>query len=147
MTRRNPIRCLAAGAALFAWAIAAPAADDAHRNDDIAKHRQIAQAHADAERCLKSVSSSGVNPADCAAKLQQACRGIAVGERCGLRSRTAEDKDITRRLAEHQAMAVAHMNAAQCLESGRPHDDCNMALSKDCGKIGVGKYCGMRHSH
>jgi hypothetical protein len=72
---------------------------------------------------------------------------LRLAQRCGLRSRTAEDKGITRRLAEHQAMAVAHMNAAQCLELGGPHGDCNMALSRDGGKLGVGKYCGMRHLH
>jgi hypothetical protein len=44
-------------------------------------------------------------------------------------------------------MVTAHGNAAQCLAAGTPYRDCQAALKKDCGGVGVGKYCGMRHAH
>lgn len=52
-----------------------------------------------------------------------------------------EQKDI----ADHRAMAEAHLNAAKCLESGRPEKECNTQLAKDCKGLGIGKYCGMKH--
>jgi ketopantoate hydroxymethyltransferase len=62
---------------------AASASDDEHRKEDMAKHRQIAKAHESAARCLQS----GGKPADCHSQLQKACKGIAVGDHCGLRTR------------------------------------------------------------
>ena len=53
----------------------------AHRADDIARHRQIARAHEDAARCLES----GVPERQCQEKLREACKGIAVGQYCGMR--------------------------------------------------------------
>lgn len=58
-----------------------PAANDAHRRDDIEKHRQIARAHEAAARCLES----GEKEAVCQQRLRDACKGIAVGRFCGMR--------------------------------------------------------------
>ncbi len=60
---------------------AAKSADDAHRRDDIAKHRQMARAHEEAARCLESGEKESV----CQERLRQACKGIAVGRYCGMR--------------------------------------------------------------
>ncbi len=57
------------------------AAEDAHRKDDIAKHRQMARAHEDAAKCLEGGEKESV----CQERLQAACKGIAVGRYCGMR--------------------------------------------------------------
>jgi hypothetical protein len=57
------------------------AAEETHRKDDIAKHRQMARAHEEAARCLES----GEKEAVCQERLREACKGIAVGRVCGLR--------------------------------------------------------------
>jgi len=44
-------------------------------------------------------------------------------------------------------MAEAHLNAARCLESGKPEKDCHDQLARDCKGLGIGKYCGMKHRH
>jgi hypothetical protein len=59
----------------------ASAAERAHRSDDIARHRQMARAHEDAARCLES----GAPERQCQEKLREACKGIAVGQYCGMR--------------------------------------------------------------
>lgn len=56
-------------------------AELAHRSDDIARHRQMARAHEDAARCLES----GAPERQCQEKLREACKGIAVGQYCGMR--------------------------------------------------------------
>ena len=48
-------------------------------------------------------------------------------------------------IADHRAMADAHLNAAKCLESGKPEKECNAQLVKDCKGLAIGKYCGMKH--
>ena len=48
---------------------------------------------------------------------------------------------------DHRAMAEAHLNAAKCLESGKPEKECHDQLAKDCKGLGIGKYCGMKHRH
>jgi hypothetical protein len=48
---------------------------------------------------------------------------------------------------DHRVMAEAHLNAAKCLESGRPEKECQAQLAKDCKGLGIGKYCGMKHRH
>ncbi len=60
---------------------AAPAALDAHRRDDVARHRAIAAAHDAAARCLES----GQKEATCQDALRKACEGIAVGRYCGMK--------------------------------------------------------------
>lgn len=54
---------------------------------------------------------------------------------------------VKKDIADHRAMAEAHLNAAKCLESGKPEKECHAQLAKDCKGLAVGKYCGMKHRH
>ena len=55
--------------------------------------------------------------------------------------------EVKQDIADHRAMAEAHLNAAKCLESGKPENDCLEKLRQDCKGLGIGKYCGLRHQH
>lgn len=55
--------------------------------------------------------------------------------------------DIKKDIANHRAMAEAHLTAAKCLESGKSEKECHGQLAKDCKGLAIGKYCGMKHSH
>ena len=59
----------------------------------------------------------------------------------------ADAAHVKKDVADHRAMAEAHLNAAKCLESGTPEKDCHAQLAKDCMGLGIGKYCGMKHRH
>jgi thiamine pyrophosphate-dependent acetolactate synthase large subunit-like protein len=52
-----------------------------HRKEDIARHRQMAQAHEEAARCLEG----GASEKQCQERLREMCKGIAVGQYCGMR--------------------------------------------------------------
>jgi len=52
-----------------------------HRSEDIARHRQMARAHEEAARCLEG----GVPEKQCQERLREMCKGIAVGQYCGMR--------------------------------------------------------------
>lgn len=54
---------------------------------------------------------------------------------------------VKKDVADHRAMAEAHLNAAKCLEGGKSEKDCHAQLAKDCKGLAVGKYCGMKHKH
>ncbi len=54
---------------------------------------------------------------------------------------------VKKDVQDHRAMAEAHLNAAKCLESGKPEKECQAQLAKDCKGLGIGKYCGMKHRH
>lgn len=56
-------------------------AEQAHRQDDIARHRQMARAHEAAARCLEA----GTAERQCQEQLRAACKGIGVGQYCGMR--------------------------------------------------------------
>ena len=56
-------------------------------------------------------------------------------------------EEVKKDIADHRAMAEAHLNAARCLESGKPEKECHAQLAKDCKGLGIGKYCGMKHRH
>lgn len=57
------------------------------------------------------------------------------------------DKERQEDAARHRAMAMAHDNAAKCLESTKPEDQCLKELQAACKGLGIGKYCGMKHVH
>ena len=57
------------------------------------------------------------------------------------------DKERKEDVARHRAMAVAHENAAKCLESGKTDDVCEKALQAACKGLAIGKNCGMKHEH
>ena len=48
---------------------------------DIARHRAMAEAHEAAAKCLES----GKKPDQCLKELQTACRGLALGKYCGMK--------------------------------------------------------------
>jgi hypothetical protein len=54
---------------------------------------------------------------------------------------------VKKDVADHRAMADAHLNAAKCLEGGTAEKECHAQLAKDCKGLGIGKYCGMKHKH
>lgn len=59
-----------------------PASKEAeHRTEDVARHRQMARAHEEAARCLES----GQPEKACQERLREMCKGIAVGQYCGMR--------------------------------------------------------------
>jgi len=55
--------------------------------------------------------------------------------------------EIKKDIADHRAMAEAHLNAAKCLEGGKSEKECHAQLAKDCKGLAIGKYCGMKHRH
>lgn len=55
--------------------------------------------------------------------------------------------EVKEDIANHRAMADAHLAAAKCLEAGKPVKECHAQLAKDCKGLGIGRYCGMRHRH
>ncbi|MCE2969257.1 MAG: hypothetical protein LW847_03350 [Burkholderiales bacterium] len=130
---------LALAAALLATAPAF--GQDSHRKEDADKHARIAAAHEAAAACLQAGGK------DCHDKLRAACKGIAVGPHCGLIRQPGEFKDEAAHLAAHRQMAAVHGAAAKCLQGSTDYKQCQAQLMRDCGGIGIGKYCGMRHSH
>lgn len=48
---------------------------------DIARHRAMAEAHEAAAKCLES----GKKPEQCAKALQADCKGLALGKSCGMK--------------------------------------------------------------
>jgi hypothetical protein len=63
------------------------------------------------------------------------------------KSKQDDPAHVKEGVADHRAMAEAHLNAARCLEAGKAEKDCHAQLAKDCKGLGIGKYCGMKHRH
>ena len=61
--------------------IASEAHSDSETKQDIARHRVMAAAHESAAKCLESGQKEDV----CAAQLQAACKGVAIGKFCGMK--------------------------------------------------------------
>ncbi|MEY3445330.1 MAG: hypothetical protein RIR45_85 [Pseudomonadota bacterium] len=57
------------------------------------------------------------------------------------------DKEALQDIARHRAIAVAHENAAKCLESGKKDAVCEKELQVACKGLAIGKFCGMKHEH
>ncbi|MDA8456893.1 hypothetical protein M4R22_19210 [Acidovorax sp. GBBC 3334] len=57
------------------------------------------------------------------------------------------DKEVQADIQRHRAMAAAHDTAAQCLASGKGHEQCMKDLQAACKGLAIGKYCGMKHQH
>ena len=72
-------------ALLASLAFSAHAQDDTasaqHRQQTIAQHQAIAEAHTAAAQCLRS----GKDEKTCHAELAATCKGLALGKRCGMR--------------------------------------------------------------
>lgn len=58
-----------------------------------------------------------------------------------------DDKHVKAAIADHQKMAKAHSEAAQCLIAGKSEKICHEALAAACPDSGIGKYCGIKHRH
>ena len=71
-----------------------------------------------------------------------ACGGVGQAA-----DKKAEAVHVKKDIADHRAMAEAHLAAAKCLEAGTAEKDCQAQLAKDCKGLGIGKYCGMKHKH
>lgn len=65
----------------------------------------------------------------------------------GLQAQPKLSEHVKKDIERHRAMAVAHEEAARCLEAGKAEADCLKALQARCKGLGIGKYCGMRHEH
>jgi hypothetical protein len=50
-------------------------------------------------------------------------------------------------IARHRLMAQAHENAVKCLEAGKADAVCEKQLQVECKGLGIGKFCGMKHTH
>lgn len=59
----------------------------------------------------------------------------------------ALDAHARETMAQHREMARVHLQAADCLQSGRSESVCHAELREACRGLGIGKYCGLRHSH
>jgi len=55
--------------------------------------------------------------------------------------------EVQKDIADHRAMADAHLAAAKCLEGGKGVKECHGQLAKDCKGLGIGTLCGMKHKH
>jgi hypothetical protein len=73
--------------------------------------------------------------------------GIASAAIFSVASAAELDKATKEDIARHRVMAVAHENAAKCLESGKPDEVCEKQLQLECKGIAIGKFCGMKHEH
>jgi len=71
----------ALAAALFLFGPAQAQHTDQERQEDIARHRAMAAAHEGMAKCLASGKKEDI----CAAELQAACKGLALGKSCGMR--------------------------------------------------------------
>lgn len=87
MLKKSIAVLLAASLALgAAWAqtatpAAKPAAMSEHAKKDITRHRAMAAAHEAAAKCLEA----GEKEEACQKKLQEMCKGLAIGKHCGMR--------------------------------------------------------------
>jgi hypothetical protein len=77
--------------------------------------------------------------------------GLLAGSGASIAAEKAAKKDdpahVREDIANHRAMAEAHLNAAKCLEAGKTEKQCHAQLARDCKGLGIGKYCGMKHRH
>jgi hypothetical protein len=72
---------------------------------------------------------------------------LAMGATAMGAEKKEDDHHAKEAAMEHRVMAEAHLNAAKCLEAGKPEKECHAQLAKDCKGLGIGKYCGMKHRH
>jgi hypothetical protein len=73
--------------------------------------------------------------------------GLFAAPPAGAAEKAKDPAHVKKDVLDHRVMAEAHLNAAKCLESGKPEKECHAQLAKDCKGIGIGKYCGMKHRH
>ena len=82
ITRRKPMNKIAFFLAAMSLSWGALAQHSSKEvQEDIARHRAMAEAHEAAAKCLES----GKKPAQCTKELQTACKGLALGKYCGMK--------------------------------------------------------------
>lgn len=106
--------------------------------EDALRHRALAQAQDLSAACF----ASGKGKEACMTVMREQCVGLAVGKFCGLREEASADPHKS-----FQITAKANRDAAQCMESGKAYEDCLWDLQTACHGLGIGKFCGMVHSH
>jgi hypothetical protein len=106
--------------------------------EDALRHRALAQAQELSAQCF--VDHKGKDA--CLTEMKGLCTGLAVGKFCGLREEASADP-----AKSFQITAKANKEAAQCMESGKAYEDCQWNLQTACHGLGIGKFCGMVHSH
>lgn len=79
--------------------------------------------------------------------LTVALMGISLAAMFSAASAAELDKTTKEDIARHRIMAVAHENAAKCLEAGKPDALCEQPLQVECKGVAIGKFCGMKHQH
>ena len=85
---KNAIAIVAAGLLVLGGAAmaaekAAKKDDPAHVKKDVADHLAMAEAHANAAKCLQS----GKAEKECQAQLVKDCKGLGIGKYCGMKHR------------------------------------------------------------
>jgi hypothetical protein len=73
--------------------------------------------------------------------------GIVLAAIFSVASAAGLDKAAKEDIARHRVMALAHENAAKCLETGKSDAVCEKQLQLECKGIAIGKFCGMKHEH
>ena len=106
--------------------------------EDALRHRALAQAQELSAQCFADHKSKD----DCITLMKQQCSGLAIGKFCGLREEASTDP-----VKSFQTTARANKDAAQCMSLGKPDEDCLWDLQTACHGLGIGKFCGMVHSH
>jgi hypothetical protein len=106
--------------------------------EDALRHRSLAEAQHFIVKCL----GSGKNSEFCLAQAKGICTGLAIGKYCGLKQSAIGDL-----AGAIQTTSTAHAAAAQCMDAGRPYEDCLWNLQTTCQGLAIGKYCGLVHSH
>ena len=72
---------------------------------------------------------------------------VVASETAKMKEKPHGTEEVKKDIADHRAMAEAHLNAAKCFESGKSEKECHGQLAKDCKGLAIGKVCGMKHRH
>lgn len=54
----------------------------------------------------------------------------------------AKPSSVAEHVQMHEQMAKAHQQAADCLKSGKPEEECRKAFHESCQGMGCGEKCG-----
>ena len=106
--------------------------------EDITRHRALAQMQVLSAQCFANNKGKDA----CMQEMKSICTGLAIGKFCGLKEDAAADP-----IPSFAATSKAHLAAAQCMESGKPYEDCVWDLQTACKGLAIGKDCGMLHMH
>ena len=98
----------------------------------------MAQAQQYAAQCFEGNKGK----AACLQQMDALCSGLAIGKYCGLREEAAASP-----VKSFQITSQANLMASQCMEAGKPYEDCLWELQSACKGLGIGKFCGMIHAH